>query len=179
MDCSLSLLDRCLPPLLGVIVGAVISYSIAMRNTRNERKNIGYAIYQEIYMQNKLLEKMICKINKVLGRNENSLNCEIVDDNHVFVDVLQLPLYSEKDLYFVFRKEISSFSKDLSNSIVRLHTYIKNAEEERIKILKRSGNTEEIYTPLLRKAMQAQDELKRTKQLLEKVFRFSEQDVAK
>ena len=103
--------------ILGGVIGFTFSCFTWKLQTRYEKKNIARALYIGISSLEDRLKAFVGTFKNPLFR-----------DNPIKVNQ---PFYDTEGLFFNFRKEISSFNKDLSNSLFEFYTYLIRAEEFR------------------------------------------------
>ncbi|MBW4422954.1 MAG: hypothetical protein KME50_00415 [Nostoc desertorum CM1-VF14] len=172
-----SILEKALPimigPLTGAIVGGVIGFFSSNftinknweRQKKYEQNNIAFAMYQELYIREKLLNKIILNLK---GKQN--------------FEIMFIPIYTEKDLYFIFRKEMSAFDNKLSNSIVKLYVYLESAEKQRKRVMDYIDNNfspgQYEFEILIDKLQKAQNELQESLKLFRQNFCFSEDNFA-
>ncbi|HEY9801227.1 MAG TPA: hypothetical protein V6D25_12785 [Leptolyngbyaceae cyanobacterium] len=155
--------------IFAVVVGGLIGFYGSNLNWKIQKKyeriNIAYAMCQEFYIRNLIIKKVISTTKDIL----NHIPCSnsAITNNSICTD---------KDLFYIYRKEISGFDRNLSNSIVRLYIYLEDAEKQRKKSISSSGDTQQIFQPLLNKSADAQRELNNCLELFTKNFGFSEDD---
>ncbi|OUL22043.1 hypothetical protein [Nostoc sp. 106C] len=174
---NISILEKALPimiaSLTSTIVGGVIGFfssncTLAKnweRQKKYEQTNIAYAMYQEFSIRDKL-------INKIILNLKGKQNFEI----------MVISIYRDKDLYFIFRKEVSTFDNKLSNSIVKLYVYLESAEKQRKRVM---AYIEDNFSPgkneldlLIDKLEKVQQELQESLRLFQENFDFSKEKIA-
>lgn len=174
---NISILDKALPIMIGSLTGSIVGGLIGFfssnctlkqnweRQKKYEQTNIAYAMYQEFYIRDKLLNKIILNLK---GKQA--------------LEIMLIPVYREKDLYFIFRKEVSAFDNKLSNSIVRLYVYLESAEKHRKRVM---AYIDDNFSPgkdefdiLIDKLEKTQQELQESLKLFKENFDFSEEKIA-
>ncbi|MBD2296671.1 hypothetical protein H6G06_25110 [Anabaena sphaerica FACHB-251] len=165
------------PPTAVIVLGINLYYTRLQK--RKELRNIAFSMYQEFYARSQTLNKLILQENTTITLYPEQFNSYTEK------------IYTEKDLYFIHRKEISSFDKELFDSIVRFYIYLEDAKKELKAAFKysRGINMSSIKTPdkyegkihnsLVDKLKIAQREVQNLQILLIKNFHFSEDDLVK
>lgn len=105
--------------IIGGIIGFVSSYFVWKVQTRYEQKNVARALYMELSS----LEDRLHTFAGVFMNPPSGI------DRDAPMKINQ-PFYTE-GLFFSFRKEISSFNKELSNSLFQFYMYLLTAEQFR------------------------------------------------
>jgi len=106
--------------IIGGIIGFASSYFMWNVQTRYERKNVARALYMEISS----LEGRLKAYTEAFKKPPPGCNPEDP------VKITQ-PLYTEELLFSSFRKEISSFNKELSNTLFQFYIHLLEAEKLR------------------------------------------------
>lgn len=105
--------------IIGGIIGFASSYFMWKVQTRYEQKNVARALHLELSsLEERLKAFAVAFRNPPPGFNRDTPL------------KINQPFYTE-GLFFAFRKEISSFNKELSNSLFQFYTYLLRAEEFR------------------------------------------------
>ena len=144
--------------IIGGIIGFASSYFMWKVQTRYEQENVARALYLELSSLEEQLKAFTgAFMNPPPGSNRDT------------PAIINQPFYNE-GLFFSFRKEISSFNEELSNSLFQFYMLLLRAEEFR-----QVDKTDMFFGPL-NKAMKdniikAYDLLPDLKKLLEKEFK--------
>lgn len=127
--------------LIGVIIGGALtlfsSYYIFFITRRDELRAIGRGFSIELEIQQDWIQHWIEKINRYNDANFTELFLSNDQDYH-------RPFISEESLYYVFRKEIFKFDKELAGNLFRFYSLLKGAEESRRYIIANRGDR---YSP--------------------------------
>jgi len=194
-------------PLMSAAFGAILTLIFSnftwertwKKQKKYEQTNIAYAMYQELSLRNELLSVVISQVKLLLTINTDAVSKNVPNPNpnpylntfdpkysyfdpkYSYNDTF---IYTEKDLYFIFRKEILGFYKKLFDSIVQLYTSFEVAENQRIFIknmykdsctFKNPPMIKSMYQPLLDKLLIAQTELQKTQKLLIEKYKITVQ----
>lgn len=196
-------------PLMSAAFGAILTLIFSnftwertwKKQKKYEQTNIAYAMYQELSLRNELLSVVISQVKLLLTINTDAVSKNVPNPNpnpnpylntfdpkysyfdpkYSYNDTF---IYTEKDLYFIFRKEILGFDKKLFDSIVQLYTSFEVAENQRIFIknmykdsftFKNPPMIKSMYQPLLDKLLIAQTELQKTQKLLIEKYKITVQ----
>lgn len=54
----------------------------------------------------------------------------------VMIEDLNIPIFHENTMYYLFRKEMSLFNYGLYNDLLQFYSYLMNAEEYRVRLIK-------------------------------------------
>ncbi len=196
-------------PLMSAAFGAILTLIFSnftwertwKKQKKYEQTNIAYAMYQELSLRNELLSVVISQVKLLLTINTDAVSKNVPNPNpnpnpylntfdpkYSYFDTKysynDTFIYTEKDLYFIFRKEILGFDKKLFDSIVQLYTSFEVAENQRIFIknmykdsctFKNPPMIKSMYQPLLDKLLIAQTELQKTQKLLIEKYKITVQ----
>jgi len=131
------------------------------RQKHYDKRNLAYAIYRDFYFQNELLNKMILATKEI---------------KHL--EVIQNSIYTEQDLYFTSKTEMSTLDDKLIKSLDQLYSYLFEAEKARQTTIAYSGSNGDIlFKDLSNKLELAQAQLKNTQNLLREKYNFPTQDI--
>lgn len=151
--------------LLSVVIGGVIgifsSYVMWKTQIKYDKKNITRGFYLEISsLENrlKLFADVFSGVTPPPTQHKTDDPVEIHD-----------PLYADDGLFFVFRKEMFSFSSDLSKSLFEFYSYLLTAEKDR-KIAKSDMFFRPANDEMKNCIVKAHKLLPSLKELLEKEF---------
>ena len=148
--------------LLSVVIGGVIglfsSYFMWKTQIKYDKKNITRGFYLEISSLETRLKLFADVFSGVTPQHKTDDPVEI-----------PYPLYADDGLFFVFRKEMSSFSSDLSKSLFEFYTYLLTAEKDR-KIAKSDMFFRPANDEMKNCIVKAHKLLPSLKELLEKEF---------
>ncbi|MEH2441868.1 hypothetical protein [Nostoc sp.] len=174
---NISILEKALPIMIGPLTGAIVGGAIGFfssnftinknweRQKKYDQTNIAFAMYQELYIRDKLLNKIILNLK----------------EKQTF-EIMLISVYTEKDLYFIFRKEISAFDNLLSNSIVKLYVYLESAEKQRKRVMAYIDDNfspgQDEFDILIDKLEKTQGGLQESLKLFRENFCFSEDNFA-
>lgn len=105
--------------IIGGIIGFGSSYFVWKVQTRYEQKNVARALYMELSS----LEERLHAFAGVFMNPPSGVGRDAPMK-------INQPFYTE-GLFFSFRKEISSFNKELSNSLFQFYIHLLTAEQFR------------------------------------------------
>lgn len=150
-----------LSAVIGGVIGFLSSYFMWKTQIKYDKKNITRGFYLEIYsLENRL--KLFADVFSGVTP---------LPPQHKTDDLVEIPepLYADDGLFFVFRKEMFSFSSDLSKSLFEFYTYLLTAEKDR-KIAKSDMFFKPANDEMKNCIVEAHKLLPSLKELLEKEF---------
>ena len=112
-----------LSAVIGGVIGFLSSYFMWNAQLKRDKKNIALGFYMEISSLEKTLKLYADVFDGVTPPPPQFKPDDPVDVPDSF--------YTNDGLFFVFRKEMSSFNRDLSKSLFEFYTYLLTAEKNR------------------------------------------------
>lgn len=112
-----------LSAVIGGTIGFISSYFMWKTQIKYNNRNIAKGLHMEISSLErtlKLYADLFSGVTPPPPQSETDDPVEIRD-----------PFYTQDSLFFVFRKEMSSFNLDLSKSLFEFYTYLLTAEKDR------------------------------------------------
>lgn len=150
-----------LSAVIGGTIGFFSSYFMWKAQIKYDKKNIAHGFHMEIYsLENrlKLFADVFSGVTPPPPQHKTEDPVEISD-----------PLYTNDGLFFVFRKEMSTFNIELSKSLFEFYTYLLTAEKDR-KIDKSDMFFKPANDEMKICIIKAHELLPSLKELLEKEF---------